>query len=232
MIITNTKPTNIQQLKEMAFRLPADGVIVTYPYFVGDSKIMPTYKMNTYNSNNGVLFFIDENYVEYVIPLLRGFISILKDNGYVLFDLSVPFSKGDFPKYNKEAWENLVNICKKLDWEDTRNEATALARKFGIKRLPKEVKSKAKEIPVNGIKVILRGKEDTIYPLISTTSIDSKSAKKIGTFYTKNNTVVIHSDDAKTYSLKYFNGLYDLLTKSGYREVAQYVPFSNGEEII
>lgn len=233
MTNSNRKPETIVELKEMAFKIPNDGVITYYPQLNEESHIFPSKsQLKVFNSNNGTIIFIDEAGNNFVIPYVSGFINILTEAGYTEASIFVPFSNWDYPKYYKGKWQRLLKLCEQFEWEVTREKAKEIAKKHGVMPIPEEIANKALEIPVYGIKAKHFYYESTVYPNITSHLIDNESAELIGTYYYNNGTYVIQSNDGKTYSVKHFDGILNLLQEAGYTEKAQYVPLSNGEVVI
>lgn len=233
MTNTNKKPETVTELKRLAFRIPDYGVIDVYPQWNEESIVFPIKNnMKAFSQNNGTIAFIDEEGTNYVIPAVNGFRDILTKAGYILDNFFVPFSNWDYPKHLEGTWKNLVKLCDKFNWEETREKAKEIAKSHNVKMLPKEIASKAKEIPVSGIKVKHLYYESTIFPNITSHFIDTNCAELIGSYYYNNGTFVIQSDEGKTYTVKHFDGILDMLKEAGYVEKAQFVPFSNGEVAI
>lgn len=233
MTNSNRKPETIVELKEMAFKIPNDGVITYYPQWKKEDAIIPSkHQLRVFNSNNGILAFIDEAGKNYVVPFILSFQDILIQAGYTKASIFVPFSNWDYPKYYKGEWQRLLKLCEQFEWEVTREKAREIAKRRNVMPIPQEIANKTLEIPVSGIKVISFQYETIVYPNISSHLIDNDNAGLIGTYYYNNGTYVIQSDDGRTYSVKHFDGILNLLQEAGYVEKAQYVPFSNGEKII
>lgn len=228
------KPETIAELKKLAFRIPDYGIIDVYPQWNEESIVFPIKNnMKAFSQNNGTIAFIDEEGTNYVIPAVNSFRDILKKAGYILDNFFVPFSNWDYPKYYEGTWKNLIKLCDKFNWEETREQAKEIAKSRNVQPLPKEILSKAKEIPASGIRVkLLHFDETIIYPNITSHFIDTDCTKLIGTYYYNNGTFVIQSDEGKTYTVKHFDGILDMLKEAGYVEKAQFVPFSNGEVAI
>lgn len=230
--VTTNRPENFAELKEMAFKIPACGITTVYPQWDKESTVIPTREAMIYNMNNGTLTFVDEDLVNYVIPYVENFVEILKAKGFIQKNIFVPFSNWDYPKNMRETWRNLNARCEQLRWDNTREKARKIARSRNVKPLPQEILTRAREIPVGGIEVKHFYYETTIEPNINNCFITSEAEKLIGTYGQNNGTLVIQSNDGRTYTVKYFDEIYDLLSNAGYREEYQFVPFSNGEKAI
>lgn len=233
MTNSNRRPETITELKEMAFQIPSTGLTTYYPQWNKESNIFPSKsQLKVFNSNNGTIAFIDEIGNNFVIPWVYGFRDILIQAGYTEASIFVPFSNWDYPKYYKVEWKNLLKLCEQFNWEVTRENAREIAKKHGVMPIPEEIANKAFEIPVSGVKTKHFYYESTVYPNITSPRIDNESEELIGTYYYNNGTYVIRSDDGRTYSVKHFDGILNLLQEAGYTEKSQYVPFSNGERAI
>ena len=226
------KPENIADLKSLAFKIPKTGMITEYSTRREESFISPFEKAMVYYSNNGVILFVDETLTNYVIPFVDGFIDMLATEGYKEFAMFVPFSNGEYPKENKSVWHDIRETCKDLSWFIVREHAKDIARKRNVGPLPEQILLKAKEIPYYGVEVKHSYYETTIEPNISSCFITDDAARLIGTYCTNNGTFVIQSNDGKTYTVKHFDGIYELLSNAGYTYEYQFVPFSNGEVAI
>lgn len=226
------KPESIADLKALAFKIPKDGIVTEYSIRQAESFVSPFGKPMVYYSNNGVILFVDEALTNYVIPFVDGFTDVLASEGYKEFAMFVPFSNGEYPKANKSTWHDIREMCKDLSWLIVRERAKSIAKKRKVGPVPKQILLRAKEIPYYGVDVKHPYYETTIEPNIHSCFITDEAAKLIGTYCTNNGTFVIQSDDGKTYTVKHFDGIYELLSNAGYTYEYQFVPFSNGEVAI
>lgn len=179
----------------------------------------------SYALNNGTLAFVIDN-ILYVTPSSRRAFEALK--GFSQKYFYVPFSNGDYPKSEKERWEELKKNVKEEEFTQKCNE---YSDKHGIRVLDEEVLSRCFVMPEAGVRVKNQHFEDTYYPILNRTCFDSYASERLGTFCRNNGRVVFVYRDGHTMVTKGY-WIIDELRAAGYREIGIFVPFSNGEQIL
>lgn len=189
------------------------------------SEIVPKFP-NRYAMNNSTVAFVSDNQV-YVTPCTRSVISTLESSGFRSEYFYVPFSNGDYPKFEKAQWIALIEKARQTRQLEFAEECIAYCEKHHIRALSSETLANCFEMPRNGVMVKHLYFEDRYYPVL-TSSLDTT---KLGCYCTNNGRVVFVHQDGKTYVTKGYKILSEL-RDAGYREAGIFVPFSNGEQIV
>lgn len=146
-------------------------------------------------------------------------------------DFFIPFSNGDYPKEEKQRWENLRAMQRKIRKEEFILDCNKYCDKHHIGVLDDRILSKCLTMPNTGVKVKHMYYETVHYPVINQTFFDCTVPNHIGKFCTNNGRVVfVYRDGTTRVTRGYW--ILDALREAGYKEDGIFVPFSNGEEIL
>lgn len=109
--------TTVEELKSMAILITKKTVFID-PYSKKRFKLNPQVFSPAYQkhfeSQNGIISFIDENNGWYVIPAIKGIIETLKIAGYIRGGFHVPCSKNcsmtnrAYPLNEQERWNEML----------------------------------------------------------------------------------------------------------------------------
>lgn len=230
-MITNV--STLAELKELSIHIPTDGLIFVNSRWDTEHCIFPlAANSQTYSLSNNVIYFVDKEYNVYIIPYSKCFINILRAEGFYEEYINLPISHGEYPKFQKEKWNNILLIINKINWDNFRSDAKKLARSRNVQSLPTDLIKNAIEIPINGIKVKKEHGIRTMFPLIISPKLDDISSSFIGTYNSNGNMVVIQSDEGKTYSMSHSEGIDIVLSNLGYVKKEQPIPLLHKELII
>lgn len=187
-----------------------------------------------YGYNNSTIAFVaDDEY--YVTPFTREDISAVRNAG-LRYDSSmyVPFSSGQYPKFQKEKWDQLREAASESYRRDFEVDCGVWYEKHNIRPLSIEILKKCFRIPINGIEVTHPRNEKPyfVHPLCGTESyIDCTINDILGKWCNNNSRVVFINNDGHTYIAKGY-WIVGYLKAAGYKEGDLWVPFSNGESIV
>lgn len=209
-----------------------NGMIIVYPqYNNAEDRInfeAATFNGNCYASNNGTLAYVIEG-VLYVTPATKRAYKALKN--FSSKNFYVPFSNGDYPKQEKQRWEQLRDMQRKVQQEEFVHDCNEYCDKHNIGILDESILERCLVMPKTGVKVKHLYYETVYYPVINQTFFDCTIPDHIGKFCTNNGRVVFVYRDGTTRVTKGY-WILDALREAGYREAGLFVPFSNGEEIL
>lgn len=217
--------------KERAVRV-YPGMIAVYPHFLQEESLSTEYapKFNhCYAMNNSTVAFVDNEL--YVTPYTRTVMSTLRREAFLEKSFHVPFSNGDYPKNEKEKWNELLTRARTEREEEFVEECATYCDEHHIGVLTEATLRKCLQIPKKGVKVKHLYYEDTYYPIIPNKYLDTESSEKIGKYCTNNGRVVFVYRDGKTYVARGYKILNELRA-AGFQESGLFVPFSNGEQIL
>ena len=222
----------IDSLKERAVRIYT-GIISVFPQFSQEetlnvSELVPKFN-GCYSTNNSTVCFVSDNEV-YVTPYTSSVMHSLTSLGFSKEYFYVPFSNGDYPKFEQSKWNSLLENARKSYLEDFTNDCISYCDKNHIGTITEETLNNCFEMPTTGVKVKHHHFEDCYYPIINTTCFDVTTINKLGHFCTNNGKVVFVYRNGKTYVAKGYKILNEL-RNAGYKETGIFVPFSNGEQI-
>ncbi len=203
---------------------------VCWPQFEKMDSYTPTITMKdekTFWSNNGIIAFVYDNNL-FVIPSYEHAFEILLEEGFTEKCMYVPFSNSNYPRNKKVYWEQLKELAKNERIKVYEEKCQDYCKKNNIKAIST---ARCFKIPSAGVKVIHPLYVDTYYPhLHKSTLFGNDERTYLGSYYTNNGTIVFINTDGNTYVTRHHDVLVDLIN-SGFKEVAQFVPFSNGEII-
>lgn len=213
--------------------IACNGMVAVYPQSNAEERIdfpnVATFN-GCYASNNGTLAFVKAN-ILYATPATTRAYEILETEGFSKKDFYVPFSNGDYPKEEKNRWENLRAMQRSFREEEFILDCNAYCDEHYIGVLDDEVLSKCLIMPKEGIKIKHPYYESVYYPAINQQFFDCTVPEKLGRFCTNNGRVVfVYRDGTTRVTRGYW--ILDALREAGYREAGLFVPFSNGEEIL
>ena len=183
-----------------------------------------------YCTNNSTIAFITNEGV-YVTPYTSQAMMTLLKNGFIHEQFHVPFSDGDYPKYQKEKWDRLRDAAAEKQYFEYETECADWCDMQGVKPLSDRRMENCYQIPRDGVSVRKFNYETVYYPICDEPFLSYITIHKLGQFCSHNDIVVFTYRDGHTYVTKGYSIIDDLIA-SGYKETAVYVPFSNGETII
>ena len=211
----------------------APNMVVVYPQLSAETIIDAQEQSTKFNGrfamNNSTLAFVQDNKL-YVTPFTRNALETLRANLFREDFFYVPFSNGDYPKYERDRWNNLREMAHRSYVNDFVSDCESYCDKHHIGTLNTETLRNCFEMPATGVKVKHLYYEDCYYPVINSTCFDCIAADRIGRFCTNNGKVVFVYRNGKTYVAKGYK-IVNELRAAGYVESGLFVPFSNGEQI-
>lgn len=230
--MANNNIMEMDSLKKEAIRV-YPGMITVYPQFAKEetlniSDLAPKFN-GCYATNNSTVCFVSENEI-FVTPITRFTMSSLNSAGFHSEYFYVPFSNGDYPKYEQNEWNSLRKKAQQFYVEEFIEDCNSYCDEHHIGTISEETLQNCFEIPATGVEVKHLYFENCYYPIIRSLCFDCTAADHIGHFCTNNGKVVFVYRDGKTYVAKGYKILNEL-RNAGYTESGLFVPFSNGEQI-
>ena len=221
----------MDSLKEGAVRIYS-GMITVFPQFAQEevlnvSELVPKFN-GCYATNNSTVCFVSDNEV-FVTPYTRTAMRTLRSSGFCEKSFYVPFSNGDYPKFEQFKWNTLRENASQSDNADFISDCEAYCDERHIGFISEETLANCFEMPEKGVRVKKLYFEDTYYPIMNQSFFDG-SCNNLGHFCRNNGRVVFVYRNGKTYVAKGYKILNEL-GAAGYTESGLFVPFSNGEEI-
>ena len=226
------KTISMDSLKEGAVRI-YNGMIAIYPQFAQEealdvSELVPKFN-GCYATNNSTVCFVSDNEV-FVTPYTRVTMNSLHAANFCEKYFYVPFSNGDYPKYERTQWNTLLEEARRSHAKDFADDCATYCDEHHIGTIKEETLKNCFIMPSTGVRVKHFYFESCYYPAINSEVLDSTAADSIGHFCTNNGKVVFVYRDGKTYVAKGYKILEELRA-AGYTEKGLFVPFSNGEQI-
>lgn len=223
----------MDSLKKGAIRV-YNGMIAVWPQFSSEeplniSELTPKFN-GCYATNNSTVIFISDNEV-FVAPYTRNLMCSLHSAGFCEKHFYVPFSNGDYPKFEQFKWNNLRMKAEQVRRDNFVKDCNEFADKHHIGAISDETLSRCFKMPIEGVRVKHPYFEDTYYPVLANCCLDYTAADKIGKFCYNNGRVVFVYRDGMTYVAKGYS-IVDELSAAGYSKSGLFVPFSNGEKIM
>ena len=179
--------------------------------------------------NNSTLCYIIDNEV-FVAPYTEELMNDIEAAGMTEKYFYVPFSNGDYPKYEAERWKHLKDAAMEARYREHEVECAEWCDKHGIFALSEDTMKRCFKMPRNGVPVRHLYFETTYYPVCEKTCIDAVVADNLGHWCCNNGRVVFVYRDGHTYVAKGY-WILDELREAGFKESSLFVPFSNGEQI-
>ncbi len=209
-----------------------NGMIDVFPQFSQEealdiSELAPKFN-GCYATNNSTVCFVSDNEV-FVTPCTRITMRSLHNAGFCEKYFYVPFSNGDYPKSEQFKWNALREKAHQSYKADFVSDCEAYCDKRHIGAISEETIANCFEIPENGVRVKHLYFEDTYYPIMNQSCLDSR-CDNLGHYCCNNGRVVFVYRNGKTYVAKGYKILRELRA-AGYTESGLFVPFSNGEQI-
>lgn len=222
----------MDSLKEEAVRVYT-GMIAVFPQFSQEealniSELAPKFN-GCYATNNSTVCFVSDNEV-FVTPYTRITIRSLRSAGFCEKYFHVPFSNGDYPKFEQFKWNALREKARQSYAEYFVEDCVSYCDEHHIGTISEETLRNCFEMPSAGVKVKHIYFEDCYYPIINSTCFDCCAVDHIGHFCCNNGRVVFVYRNGKTYVAKGYK-IVNELRVAGYTESGLFVPFSNGEQI-
>ena len=181
-----------------------------------------------YCINNSTICFVLDHEV-FVTPYTREAMSTISRAGLVEESFYVPFSNGDYPKYQKVKWLSLRKAARESYYRDYENDCAKWCDAHGVSKLDEAILERCFKMPREGVPVTSY-LETTYYPACNERFVDCAVVDKLGRYCTNNGKVVFVHHDGHTYVAKGY-WILDMLRRAGYKESGLFVPFSNGEQI-
>ncbi len=224
------------EIYEMSLEIPNDGLVVKH--YGGETTIVrpvPEFSLRedigTYNDNNSIIVFVDNNGKTFISPYHHEVLEILKNNKYQHSKIYVPLSNGEeiVDNTTNDQWKKLCLGSREMTLsriaESRKQKYIEIAEIRNIGALPDDVYRLSFEIPENGIDTIWFGeKHETTMPLN-----EWELEHAIGTYCQNNDRLVFVNEKGKTYVTPFASEITATLRKSGYKGRNMYVPFSNGD---
>lgn len=221
----------ISYAKAMAIHIDfAYGIISVR--FGEETRITATSSLKRYDYNNGVVSFTDEG-GQWVIPSIdiagHDITSALEQLHYKK-GLWVPFSNGDMPKDFMERWLTLRDIQHQQSEAHRQKYFKEYCEKNGIQEIPDEVLERYfLEISPQGLETQHFDQKETYRPECIS-EFGGLDIKKLGTFYQNNSVIRVIDTKGRSFVAPVTGTInQNYLISLGFKEVALYVPLSNGE---
>ena len=225
---------DLRELKEKSIHLSGGRVTVCWPQYNEEENLdlsdMRSKFNNSFAMNNSTICYIDDNEI-FVTPYTREGMQTIVKAGLTQDYFYVPFSNWDYPKYEKEKWENLRASARESYLRDYEKDSTEWCEEHGIEKLDDEILKQCFRIPPTGVPVKHPHYETIVYPACNESSVDCTVIDKLGRYCTNNGRVAFVCCDGHTYVAKGYK-IIDHLREAGYKEGSLFVPFSNGERIV
>jgi len=223
----------METLKKDSIRI-YPGMVAIFPQFKQEEtlnlmEMAPKFN-GRYATNNSTVCYVADGEI-FATPYTRFALSTLRNAGFSRSEFYVPFSKGDYPKFEQDQWNILREKARKTYEEDFISDCNKFCDEHYIGCISDKSLKNCFQMPVSGVRVKRFGFEDCYYPVISSTCLDYVASERIGKFCCNNGRVVFVYRDGKTYVTKGYKVLSELRA-AGYKESGLFVPFSNGEEIV
>ena len=182
-----------------------------------------------YCTNNSTICFVIDHEV-FAAPYTREAIDAISRAGLVERYFYVPFSNGDYPKYEKAKWLHLRDMARESYYREYEDDCRQWCDEHDIGELNEEILANCFRMPRKGVPVKHLYFEDTYYPVCDESCVDYTVVNKLGCYCANNGKVVFVHHDGHTYVTKGY-WILDELRRAGYKESGLFVPFSNGEQI-
>jgi hypothetical protein len=231
--MTNQKESITMDLKKESVRI-RNGMIAVFPQLsmmeniIEISELVPKFN-GCYASNNSTVCYVSENEV-FVTPYTRKVMSALESAGFKKEHFYVLFSNGDYPKFEKNIWNELRLKARKSYEEDFAEDCIAYCDSHNIGTISEDFLGNCFEMPMTGVKVKHLYFEDCYYPVVTSSIVDCTTIDNIGHYCTNNGRVVFVYRNGKTYVTKGYK-IVSELRAAGYTKSDMFVPFSNCELI-
>ena len=223
----------MENLKENSVRI--SGVVtVCWPQFGDKDETIDMSDIGSkfngaYCINNSTICFVLDHEV-FVTPYTRKAMATVKNAGLTKNYFYVPFSNGDYPKYEKAKWFHLRDLATESYHRDYEVDSARWCDEHGIDKLSEKTMKRCFRMPRSGVPVKHLYFEDTYYPACNESCVDCTVVDKLGRYCTNNGKVVFVYHDGHTYVTRGY-WILDELRQAGYKESGLFVPFSNGEQI-
>ena len=216
------KPSNIEQLKNFAFEIPKEGLIVRKK-----GKMNAIYNSVTiervlsmdkcYCIQNGYVTFIT-NSQEYLIPYFVGIAEILRKEGFTEIFLVHAFEKGDYPFDSDKAkrWKEVCSAVNQINLNDKRLYIAELVAKRHVGCIPKKMETRSIKIDQEFLIKTVGGNIKKIRPLVDIKNLTRRDYSLIGTFNVLNGIGTIVSNNAETIICKTLPDFELLMQCAGY----------------
>ncbi len=223
----------MKNLQENSIRIPG-AILVCWPQYGGKEETINMTDIGSkfngaYCVNNSTICFVIDHEV-FVTPYTREAMAAISNSGLVEKYFYVPFSSGDYPKYEKAKWQRLRELASESYYRDYESDSAKWCDDHGIGKLSEETMEHCFKIPRTGVPVKHLYFKNTHYPACNEHCVDCTVINKLGLYCTNNGKVVFVYRDGHTYVTKGY-WILDELRRAGYRESGLFVPFSNGEHI-
>ena len=182
-----------------------------------------------YCTNNSTICFVFDHEV-FVTPYTSEAMAAIANAGLTEKSFYVPFSNGDYPKYDKAKWFRLRDLAIESHYRDYEVDSARWCDEHGIDKLSEETMKCCFRIPRDGVPIKHLYFESICYPLCNEAFVDCTVVDRLGRYCTNNGKVVFVYRDGHTYVAKGY-WILDELRHAGYKESGLFVPFSNGEQI-
>lgn len=223
----------MENLKQNSIRIPGK-IVVCWPQYGDKEETLDMTETGSkfngaYYTNNSTICFI-VNHEIFVTPYTREAMSTIRGAGLIEKGFYVPFSNGDYPKYEKAKWERLREAAHESHFLEYEEDCKRWCDEHRIGKLSEGTMSRCFRIPRSGVPVKHPYYETVYHPACSEYYVDCTVVDKLGRYCYNNGRVVFIYRDGHTYVTKGY-WILGLLRSSGYKEGSLFVPFSNGEQI-
>lgn len=182
-----------------------------------------------YCTNNSTICFVNDDMV-FVTPYTRTAMATILKAGLRREYFYVPFSNGDYPKFEKSKWLRLRKLAHESYDRDYEGDCRQWCDEHNIGELSEEILANCFRMPREGVPVKHLYFENTYYPACNECCVDCTVVDKLGRFCANNGKVVFIYRDGHTYVTKGYK-IISALRAASFKDAGIFVPFSNGEEI-
>ncbi len=226
------KFTTIKDLQNEAINL-SQPILVWWPQHEKEEILEPYVTSSLdyqYNIHNSVIAFVYDG-IMYVIPYMLPVINILEQHGFKQGYMDVPFSKGDYPLFEKAQWFALQHMAYEQKLIDLEDSCIKYCEKHGIMPICDSLLKKCLEIPRDGLHVTHTFFSNIYYPAIEKPYFNTFVMHILGLYSINNHICVFIYRNGHTYVTPSVE-VVKCLQQSGYLETSMFVPLARGEKIV
>lgn len=234
------KPTNLEELKNLAFKIPEEGLYIRKKGKINGElntvyvKPFPMVIKCYCIEKDQVTFITKEG--EYVIPYFIGIIEILQKEEFMEISFMQAFETGEYPvdKQKAKQWNEVCETVKSFSKQEKKIYACAIAKQKYVRYIPYVIRRNSFELIKEYMVKTNGGGIKKVKPMIDVNKIRRDDYEKIGTYNMSNGMAVIISNEGITYLCKTLDPDFETtMETAGYsKNPALPVPMSNGEKFL
>jgi len=184
----------------------------------------------TYDSNNGVIAFVDGEGRMRVAPATSDRYSALEEAGYSRGGIGVPFSNGDMPTDPtlRRQWEEMRETARE---QNLKERIESHLGYFKAEAEKKQIKQEVagEWLTVDGVEIEMMGTKSIIERNTDGYNMAVGRLEQVGTYDSNNGVIAFVDGEGRMRVAPATSDRYSALRAAGYRRGGIGVPFSNGD---